>query len=230
MTQATALILAAGRGERLGGDLPKPLLLLRGKPILAYALEAFERCPSIDRVVLVVPPGDEERFRESVVLAIGAKKVDRIVAGGDHRQRSLAAGLAHVGEAWVAVHDGVRPFVDPLCISRCVEAAAWSGAAILAVPVRETIKLVSPDRRVISSPDRSRLWTAQTPQCFRTSLLVEALHQATEESFLGTDEASLLERLGAPVEIVPGSVENIKITTPTDLILAEAIAASLETG
>lgn len=220
MTHVTAIIAAAGMGTRMGGPVNKHLLLLAGRPVLAHTLAAFQRCPLIDDVILV---GGQERLDtyRALVSDSGFSKVRSIVHGGETRQDSIANGLAETGDAEiVVVHDGARPLVSQRVITECVEQARLHGGAIVAVPVKDTIKTSDAGGFVSSTVPRQNLWQVQTPQAFRSEILRRA-QQAAQGSFVGTDDASLVERLGLPVKIVPGDYSNIKITTADDLVVAE---------
>lgn len=231
---AVALVLAAGRGERLGPDAPpggKAFLPLHGRPLLYWSLRAFEACEAVETVAVVAPPGEEGRAKEVASAAGG--KVRAVVAGGATRQDSLGAGLGALSELagddpLVAVHDAARPLVRPIDVSRVVFAAQRRGAAILAVPVKETIKVVGADDRIVSTPDRDSLWLAQTPQVARASVLRVALARARAEDRVSTDEAALLEALGMKVLVVLGDYGNLKVTTPEDALLADALLAARE--
>jgi len=217
-----AIIPSAGLGRRMGG-LKKNYLTLLGRPVLAHTLAAFEASGAIDSIVLVVAPEDVDRCAEEVVGPYCFKKVIDIVAGGAERQDSVANGIeCAAGFDIIAVHDGARPLVTPGIIEAVVAAAVRSGAAITAVPVKDTIKEAS-GSLVARTIDRASLVSVHTPQAFRTALLVEAMAKARREGFTGTDESSLVERLGEPVTVVAGSYENIKITTTEDLAMAEFI-------
>jgi 2-C-methyl-D-erythritol 4-phosphate cytidylyltransferase len=225
--RTAALVLAAGRGERLGHAVPKGFVPLAGRPLLLHALAVMEAVAEIERVVAVVPEGALERYREAVAGAGGAlRKLADPVAGGRERQDSMRAGLAALpaGIELVAVHDAARPLVTPGAVRRVIAAARESGAAILAVPVRDTIKRVR-DGRILETPVRAECWAAQTPQVFRVEILREALAKADAEGRLGTDEAELVEALGVAVHVVRGEPENLKVTGPEDLLLAERILA-----
>jgi 2-C-methyl-D-erythritol 4-phosphate cytidylyltransferase len=220
--RVAAIIVAAGVGSRMGGPVNKHLLLIRGRPVLAYTLDAFERCSIIDTIILV---GGEDRLDSYQALARDhhITKVGAIVSGGQTRQDSCAIGLAQVGDAdIVVVHDGARPLVSERVIVESVQAAALHGAAVVAVPVKDTIKTGTSDGFVGETLPRERLWQIQTPQTFRTDLLRHA-YQAAQGVFLGTDDASLVERLDLPVKIVQGDYSNIKITTVDDLAVAESL-------
>jgi 2-C-methyl-D-erythritol 4-phosphate cytidylyltransferase len=219
-----ALVLAAGRGERLGAGLPKALVSLAGVPLVVRAVEAIAAVPEIERVVPVVPPGELARFAALLSGVAGAHKLAPPVEGGRERQDSVRAGLASLADdtAWVAVHDAARALVRGADVSRVIAAARRHGAALLAVPLRDTMKRVR-DGRVLETPPRAECWAAQTPQVFAARLLREALAKADAEGFLATDDAQLVERLGAPVAVVEGEVGNLKITTPEDLAAAEVL-------
>lgn len=215
-----ALVLAAGRGERLGEPVPKAYVFLRGKTLLERSVEALVSVPAVEWVIPVVGGGDLDRFRK---LNLSHAKLADPVVGGDERQDSTRAGLAALPGAarWVAVHDAARCLVVPDDVGRVVAEAQAHGAALLAHPARDTIKRVA-GGVVVESPPRSECWVAQTPQVFRVELLREALDKAAAEGFVGTDDAQLVERLGATVRVVEGAARNIKITLPGDLVVAEA--------
>lgn len=222
--RVAALVLAAGRGERLGAPVPKAFLPLAGRPLVVRALEALAARPEVECIVPVLPELEIARFRALARDYAGAEKVAEPVAGGAERQDSMRSGLAALppGIELVAVHDAARPLVRPGDVGRVIAAAARTGAALLAVPVRDTLKRVR-DGRVEETLSRAACWAAQTPQVFRLALLREALAKAEAEGFLGTDDAQLVERLGAPVEVVEGDASNLKITWPEDVALAEAL-------
>ncbi|MBI4277163.1 MAG: 2-C-methyl-D-erythritol 4-phosphate cytidylyltransferase [Armatimonadetes bacterium] len=217
-----AIIAAAGVGTRMGTADAKQFLPLRGRPMLVHTLDAFERCSAVDEVCLVVREQEIARVRR-LVAHHGLRKVTRVVPGGEVRQDSVYNGLlALEGAEIVIVHDGVRPLVTPEAVAATVQAAVEAGAAILATKVTDTIKAAD-DGVVMQTVDRATLWAAQTPQAFRYALLRTAHERARDAGVVGTDDATLVERLGQPVRIVPGPPENLKIATPADLELAEAI-------
>jgi 2-C-methyl-D-erythritol 4-phosphate cytidylyltransferase len=217
-----ALVLAAGRGERLGGGTPKAFVPLAGRPLLWHALTAMAEAPAIERVIPVIARGDLPRWERLAPDLAGLSKLAAPVFGGAERQDSVREGLAALPPEiqWVAVHDAARPFVRAAAVARVVEAARASGAAILAVPATDTIKRVRAGR-VLETPPRSELWAAQTPQVFRVQLLREALAKATAEGRLATDDAQLVEWLGVAVTVVEGDPDNWKLTLPQDLAAAE---------
>lgn len=219
----TALIVAAGRGERAG--LPnKVLLSTAGRPLLAHVLDAVEGARAIVDVVLVVGP--HTRPGVAALLEGGRwSKPVTLVAGGALRHDSVAAGLAVVPPTseYVAIHDGARPFAPASLFDACVTAAIGHGAAIAAIPISDTLKRVE-DELITTTVDRANVWAAQTPQVFRRAALLEAMAAPHDQAI--TDEARLFEEQGRPVAVVPGSVTNLKITHPGDIPLAESIAAS----
>jgi 2-C-methyl-D-erythritol 4-phosphate cytidylyltransferase len=218
VTRVAGLIVAAGAGTRFG--LRKQFEALKGRPVVEWALEAFQSHGEIDEIVLVLP--DEEdagRYRARF------GKLVAVVRGGEKRQDSVRQGfraLTVPGTEIVLVHDGARPLVGPALISRVIAAARAGGAAVPAVALEDTIKEVREDR-IAGTVDRASLARAQTPQGFRCGLLRDALEAALRDGVCGTDEAALVERLGVPVTRVDGDPRNIKITTPLDIKIAEAL-------
>ncbi len=222
--EAIAIIPSAGQGRRMGAGAKKNYLPLLGKPVIAYTLLAFEASPLISSIVAVVSAGDEEYFRQDIVLRHGFGKVSRIIAGGAERQSSVANALKCI-EGYggvIAVHDGARPLVTHELIERTVREASESGAAVCAVRPKDTVK-TGRGNIVAGTIDRAGLWSVQTPQAFRAPILFEAFRKAGEDGFSSTDESSLVERLGVEVRVVEGSYENIKITTREDLVTAGCI-------
>jgi len=213
----------------MGAAINKQYLLLQGKPILAHTLQLFQDAAYVDEVYPVIPVEEFGYCREEVVERYGLDKVKRIIAGGAERQNSVLNGLRALEECAVddivIIHDGVRPFVPPSVLLRSVEAAREYDSAVVAVPVKETVKIIS-DGYAVETPPRENLWLAQTPQTFRYGVIRSAHELAEAEGFLGTDDASLLERLGERVHVVIGNYRNIKITTPEDMLLANAFLTS----
>jgi 2-C-methyl-D-erythritol 4-phosphate cytidylyltransferase len=220
-----AIVVAAGRGTRLGGDRPKQFLELGSVPVIIHTLRQFERSKQINEVITVLPAEDTAGF-ESLAQKFGLKKAQRVLAGGQTRAQSVRNGLNAIAQAdIVAVHDGVRPFVTPEEIDEVVSAAERSGAAILTAPVADTIKRVDGDH-IVQTILRADLRRALTPQCFRFDILKHAYEQLDELEAQGveiTDESFLVERLGVAVVTVEGSARNIKITNKADLEQAEAL-------
>ena len=223
--KVSALIVAAGRGNRMGAKKGKPYLMLAGNPILAHTLSEFERCALIDETLLIVAKNDIELSRVSIVETFKFTKVSKIIVGGLKRQDSVWEGLKALknDSELVMVHDGVRPFVSQKVLEKSIHETFNCGATITAVPVKDTIKMVSERKEVLETLDRDKVWMVQTPQTFRLDILIMAFEKAFKDGFYGTDDASLVERIGVKVKVIPGSYENIKITTPEDLILGEAI-------
>jgi len=222
----TAIVPAAGTGQRMGHRLKKPYIALQGVPILVHTLCVLDREPSISRIVIPVYPGEEERCEQEVLGMFKARAAISIIAGGARRQDSVRHALALVpGDSDVVlVHDGARPLVSPGLIEKAVLRALTNSAVTLAVPVKDTITMVCRDNMTISrTPPRDELYVIQTPQAFLREVICEAHRKALADGFQGTDDASLVERLGVPVSVIPGSYENIKITTAEDLVVAEAI-------
>lgn len=228
-----AIVVAAGKGTRLGSREPKQFLELSGTPIIIHTLRNFEQCDTINEVILVLPAEMTAGFL-STANKFGLRKVTHVVAGGETRARSVLNGLNRISDAGiVAVHDGVRPFVTAAEVMRVVQAAEKDGAALLVAPVADTIKETS-GGIVVRTPPRLDLRRALTPQAFRFEILRRAFDQLDEIEAAGieiTDESLLVERLGVPVTTVEGSARNIKITSQEDLVLGEAILAQkLEAG
>ena len=221
-----AIVVAAGSGRRFGGD--KLFLSLDGRPVLAWSLRVLEETPEVSRVVLVLSPDNRDAGRR-LVDHHHFLKVSSICIGGVRRQDSVRNGLAEAsGATWVAVHDGARPFVTRDMIQRGLTLARRTGAAIAAVPVKDTVKIVGEANVIERTPPRNNLWCAQTPQIFRFETLANA-YEAVGTADV-TDDAELLERVGVPVGVFEGSYTNLKITTPDDLALARVHARALRSG
>jgi 2-C-methyl-D-erythritol 4-phosphate cytidylyltransferase len=214
-----AIIVAAGRGERMGG-VDKMFAQIAGEPVLARVVSVFEDCSLIDQIVIVLGEPNLERGKK-LVAQEGWSKVTDICPGGKLRQDSVAAGLKLLKNSnWVVIHDGARPLVMVALIEAGLEAAKESGAAVAAVPVTDTIKVAGDGGFVQGTPPRQHLWAVQTPQVFRFDIITNAYRKAEAEV---TDDASLAERLGYRVKLFMGSYDNIKITNANDLALAEII-------
>lgn len=242
--RTAAVVLAGGRGSRMKSQVPKQYIDLCGRPLIYYALKAFEDSSVIDEIVLVAGRGEAERVRRGIVEKYGFSKVAAVTEGGAERYDSVNAGLACLaggavsasgGERavsvsmadYVLIHDGARPLVDQDIIARCADGAEKWGACVAAVPVKDTIKVAGGDGFAAETPNRSTLWAVQTPQAFSLSLIRSAygVLMASEENRRGiTDDAMVAERfLGAKVRLVEGSYSNIKVTTPEDIAVAEAL-------
>ncbi len=226
LSSAGAIVVAAGSSARMRGPstgsgqaLDKLFAPLAGRPLLAHVLSRFQESPAVDRIALVLSSENLEQGRD-LVTEYGMTKISPICLGGPRRQDSVRLGLEALGECdWVLVHDGARLLVNPL-ISEGLEAAQETGAAVPALPIADTVKSAGPDGTVERTLDRSRLWAAQTPQVFRYDLLLRAHREITADV---TDDAAMLEALGLPVKLYPGSPLNIKVTNLEDLRTAEAL-------
>ena len=225
-----AIVLAAGNGSRMKSKTAKQYLPVDGKPLIYYALEQFQKSP-VDSIVLVVSQGQEEYCRKEIAERYGFSKIIAIVAGGKERYDSVYAGLtALTGCDYVLIHDGARPLLDQEIIGRVIDEVLKSKACIAAMPVKDTIKIANEENDAIATPDRSSLWQIQTPQAFEYSLIKEAYEKILSQGASGiTDDAQILERAtGKYCKLVNGSYRNIKVTTPEDLLVAEAFLKDLE--
>lgn len=219
-----ALIPAAGMGKRMQAGMNKQYLQVGGMPILARTVAQFERAPFIDAIYIISPADEVHYCEREVVSAHGFTKVRGVIVGGSERQHSVINGLRGMDaddDDVVLIHDGVRPFVTAHVLQRAIEVARTTDGALVAVPAKDTVKVVE-NGIVRETPRRETLWLAQTPQAFRYGVIRAAHELAEAEEFLGTDDASLVEWMGKEVHIVLGDYRNIKITTPEDLVLAEA--------
>lgn len=219
----TAVIVAAGKGKRMGTEISKQFLPLCGKEILAHTVEKFEKAEKIRDIILVTGE-DSLQDVQDMTQEYGWKKIRSIVAGGKERQDSVWNGLQEVSvdAEIVLIHDGVRPFVTEDILDISVETALEMGGCVTGVPAKDTIKVCNSENIAVDTPDRSTLWQIQTPQTFRRELIMKAYEQAKEDGFVGTDDASLAEHSGYPVKVIMGSYRNIKITTKEDLLIGEA--------
>ena len=225
MVKVAAVVPAAGCGKRMGAGIKKQYLALGGLPILGHTLRVLEASSLVQDIVLVTGEGEVDYCRRLVVDELGLKKVTAIVIGGQERQDSVFCGLLALASDTevVLIHDAVRPFLSDDNLKQVIQAALRYGAATCAVPVKDTVKLAGEDEFVRETLPRNRLWLTQTPQAFLYNLIMEAHQRAREANYQATDDAALLEKLGRPVKLVEGSYRNIKITTPEDLIFAEAM-------
>ena len=225
MSKVTALIPAAGMGRRMGNAVAKQFLPLGDKPMLAHTLLAFQRASGIDEIIPILSEEDMESCLRDVIELYHITKVKTLVVGGRERQDSVANGLKKVEKdaSIVLVHDGVRPFVTQEMIKESVEFAKKGECVAVGVPLKDTIKEVDDKGIVRSTLERSRLWAIQTPQTFPVKILRRAYEESYRNKTCGTDDATLVERTGGKVRVIMGSYENIKITTPEDLLVAEEI-------
>lgn len=223
-----AIVLAGGSGSRMKSDIKKQYLLIKGYPVLYYSLQVFQSSSYIDEIVLVCGKGEIERCRTEFVEKYGFSKVLHIVEGGKERYHSVYEGLKVMEDcSYVLIHDGARPFVDPNMIARIMRELPSCNACVVGMPVKDTIKLSTLDGYVAQTPPRELLWSVQTPQSFSYNLIrgaYDKLVQQEKTEIKITDDAMVAEYFaGVPVKLIEGSYENIKITTPEDLLLAEVI-------
>lgn len=219
----TAIVLAAGSGKRMGTKVHKQYLLMGGKPVLYYSLRAFEGSKRIDEIILVCGAGEEDYCWEEIVEKYGISKARKIIPGGAERYDSVWNGLKETKEGYVYIHDGARPFVDEEIIERAYECVSEHHACVAGMPSKDTVKIADSGNIVTATPDRSSVWIVQTPQVFDTELIRKAYALLMEKDEISvTDDAMVAEQmLGAAVRLFYGSYENIKITTPEDLEIAE---------
>jgi len=218
-----ALITAAGKGKRMKTNEYKQYIPLRGIPIFAITLKRFEESKVIDGIYVILPR-EKLSYSKKIIESFNFKKIMKMIPGGNERQDSVMNGICELEDEcdYVVIHDAVRPFISNELIEMVVLEGIKYGAAILGVPVKDTIKVVN-DGKVIDTPDRDTLWQSQTPQVFRYDILKKAYEKAKEDGFYGTDDACLVERIGIGVKVIEGSYDNIKITTEEDLIIGEEI-------
>ncbi len=228
MIKTIAVVPAAGRGRRMNTGIKKQYLELQGVPVIARTIRKLQDSPCVTEIFLVTGEDETEYCRE-IVEEYQLVKVTKIVGGGDTRQRSVGNALQVMpaDTDYVIVHDGVRPLADKQMIEEVFAAACEDGAAVAAVPVKDTIKIADNKQIIRDTLERSRLWAVQTPQIFSYNIITDAYRQAEADGFTGTDDASLAERIGHKVKLVQGSYSNIKITTPEDLIIAEAFIKNM---
>lgn len=222
----SVVITAAGSGQRFGQGsekLPKQFASLNGKPLLYYSLNTFSKIDSVHQIVLVVPRAHVEYTNNEIVRKYGFQNKAIVIEGGKERQDSVEKGFNALNEKpdVVLVHDGVRPFINSNTIKNVIGEAFQSGASICAVKATDTVKQSSREHYIENTLDRDTIWLAQTPQGFKYEILKDAIRHAGEDSYLGTDESLLVERIGVRVKLTEGSRSNIKITTKEDIILGE---------
>lgn len=224
----SAIIVAGGRGSRMGQTINKQFIKIGGKEILARTIEVFQSIDEINQIIIVCALDEIEQCRESIVKKYGLSKVVKVVPGGGERQDSVLNGLNSCSSDTdiVVVHDGARPFVTGEIIKESIKCAGECGACTAAVPVKDTIKRVGENKYSIETPSRSGLYAVQTPQAFKYDLIMEAHRQAKCKNISATDDTALVEGIGVKVKIIDGSNTNIKITTADDLIFADAILRS----
>jgi 2-C-methyl-D-erythritol 4-phosphate cytidylyltransferase len=226
------VVPAAGVGKRMGSYCKKPFLLLQGRPILYYILKVLDTVAAIDQVIVAVYPGEERICQKEIVDKFSINKKVTIVPGGVSRQESVRKALDVVPKNcdMMLIHDGARPLISQQMMIDAIKATEKWKATAMGVPAKDTIKIVRKDGIIEKTPPRETLWSIQTPQTFEKNLIVEAHRKAFYEGFAGTDDASLVERLGISVKIIMGSYENIKVTTKEDLLMAEAFLDKRKKG
>jgi 2-C-methyl-D-erythritol 4-phosphate cytidylyltransferase len=212
------------------GHEPKAFLPLKGKPMLVHAIQPFEECSRIESVYPVLRKGDVPSWHKEIIRRFPFKKTKNPVPGGLRRQDSVRLGLESIQEAVdiILIHDGARPLLEAWMLEKLLDTMEGIQAAVLAVPAKETIKVVSHERHVLETPSRETLWHVQTPQAFDYRIIVEAHHRGLAEGITATDDSMLVERLGVPIAVVEGSYRNIKVTTREDLIIAQALIEDRE--
>lgn len=222
----SAIVLAGGVGKRMGSDVSKQYLEIGGKPVLYYSVEAFDRHPAIDEIVIVIRSGDEELFERELFSKYRFRKSIKIVRGGAERSDSVKNGLSILDSSseMVLIHDGVRPFLDSRIIDENISVCRELGACITAVASKDTVKIVDNSLEVVETPDRSKVFLAQTPQTFKVETIKKALEFAESQGILVTDDSMAVEAMGVKVKVVEGCYENIKLTTPEDMEIGEIIA------
>lgn len=221
--KVTAIVLAAGKGSRMQSEMPKQYLPLLGKPILFYSLQAFEQS-IVDEIVLVTGKEEQEYCRKEIIEKYGFQKVIHIVEGGAERYHSVYQGLLAVKDAdYVLIHDGARPLITIDIICNAIQEVKKTGACVVGMPVKDTIQIVTEEQIISSTPVRKNTWLAQTPQCFEYALVCSAYCKAIEQKDNSiTDDAMVVMRYGnQEVSMIEGSYENMKVTTPEDILLAE---------
>ncbi|HKJ33693.1 MAG TPA: 2-C-methyl-D-erythritol 4-phosphate cytidylyltransferase [Balneolales bacterium] len=229
MYKVAVIIPSAGSGKRFKSELPKPYVLLKGRPILQRTVDLFTSIPSVKQIIIPTSKALQERSRE---LFRDYSLPVNVIEGGSTRQYSIQNAISHIDENidLIAVHDAVRPFVTKKTVENCCEEALNVGGAVVGIKVKDTIKKVDQNRFVIETPDRNTLWQCQTPQIFRKNIFIEAYEHAYKNKFIGTDDASVVEFYGKPVKMIEGNSENIKITYPLDLLIAESLIQNEITG
>lgn len=231
--QHIPVVVAAGKGVRMGANTRKQFLMLQDRPVLIRTLEAFDRHPAMDRIIVVVPESDMELCRKQMLRPRKFVCPIHLTAGGKNRQQSVRNGVCQAlaladdpKQSLVLIHDGVRPFVSATLLDRLLHTAVQTGACIPVLPVTDTLKQVDEHHRIIATVDRTRIFRAQTPQVFRLDRISFALDHAEATGFTGTDDASVMAHAGFDVKTIPGDPTNIKLTTPHDLALARHLILS----
>ncbi|MDR5659916.1 2-C-methyl-D-erythritol 4-phosphate cytidylyltransferase [Serpentinicella sp. ANB-PHB4] len=226
----SVVVVAGGKGSRMGEGYNKQYISLNGKPLVAHTLEVFEKNININEIILVVPESEIMYCKENIIQKYNINKVSSIVSGGKERQDSVYQGLLAVNKECqvVLIHDGARPFVTDRIIDESIKKTQQADAVIVGVPVKDTVKLVDVNMRVTDTPDRKRLWSVQTPQTFKYEVIIQAYEKGRTLGIEVTDDAMMVEKNDGIVNVVQGDYDNIKITTPEDLTVAENILMKRE--
>ena len=220
----TAIVLAAGNGSRMKSSVKKQYMMLQGKPLVYYSLKAFSDCDKIDNIIVVAGEGDIEYLKKEIIEKYNIGKVSNVVVGGKERYNSVYNALAYTGESkYILIHDGARPCISKESIEYIIEKVKENKACVAGMPVKDTIKLVDENNNIVDTPDRKTVWMAQTPQAFARDIVVKAYEEMMkEEDNTITDDAMVVEKYyGIKVEMVECSYNNIKVTTPEDIAIAE---------
>lgn len=226
MKKIAAIIVAGGSGKRMGGTVKKQFIKLQGKEVLAHTIEKFNQLEEVEEIIVVVGEEDIYKVKKEIVERYEFNKVSKVVAGGQERQDSVYNGLMAMNDKieYVMIHDGARPFISKEILKRVIEETMEYKATIVAVPVKDTIKVINTTtQKVEDTPKREKLWAVQTPQSFERKLLEEAYKMAKKKELQVTDDSMIVEAYGEKVHVVLGEYTNIKITTPEDLIIGESI-------
>lgn len=229
--KSTAIVLAAGQGKRMNSKVQKQFLLIKGKPVLYYSLSCFQNSREIEEIIVVTGKDSINFCKQEIIEAYGFSKVKVVIAGGRERYDSVYAGLCACEDSdYVFIHDGARPFLTEDMIRRGKEAVLASGACVIGMPSKDTIKIADENGMVASTPSRSLVWNIQTPQIFSYTAIREAYERARQQNMADiTDDAMVMERFGnMKIKLVEGSYENIKITTPEDILVAEKILEKIQ--
>lgn len=221
----SAVIVAGGKGKRMGQGINKQFIKLGDREILAITLEAFNNSEIINEIVVVISDDEIEFCRRNIVEKYQLNKVVKIIPGGSERQESVYNGLKEcsANTEIVLIHDGARPFITKSLIAESASCASESGACTVAVPIKDTLKMVDSNNRIVGSLKREEIYSIQTPQAFKMDLIMEGHRRAYSENWKVTDDTSIVEKMGQPVKVVLGTYFNIKLTTPEDLIIGESI-------
>lgn len=229
--KSTAIVLAAGQGKRMNSKVQKQFLLIKGKPVLYYSLSCFQNSREIEEIIVVTGKESINFCKQEIIEAYGFSKVKAVIPGGKERYDSVYAGLCACEDSdYVFIHDGARPFLSNDMIRRGKEAVLDYGACVIGMPSKDTIKIADENGMVESTPSRNKVWNIQTPQIFSYTAIREAYEKARQQNMADiTDDAMVIERFGnMKIKLVEGSYENIKITTPEDIVVAEKILEKIQ--